>query len=175
MSAALRRWPTIRTRRNGRELLVNVGDFHQARKTVADPAKQIGAQLKPESADASYTREAARRMAYQADMARLALRQREGEILELRDVIDATERTGKQILSAVDRATLPTSKAEEVVAAVNSAGLPGARGFLRQLNRDIRTAIADACRDLAEQASADSEQSAAVDLPLDLEGDDGGE
>jgi hypothetical protein len=142
---------------------------------VADPAKQAGAQLKPrpDSADASYTREAARRMAYQADMARLALRQRQGEILELRDVLDATAKTGERILSAVDRATLP--HAEAVVAAVNASGLPGARAFLRQLNRDIRSAIADACRDLAEEASANSEQSAAGDLPSGLDDDDGGE
>ena len=70
---------------------------------------------------------------------------RRGELVRASELEGAADEVFSTIARAIDGIT---HRAEEVTAAVTKGSLAGARGILKKIAFDLRTAIADACESL---------------------------
>jgi hypothetical protein len=94
-------------------------------------------------------RDQARAAQYTADLKLLDLEERLGRLLPIADVKKAAARCAAVTVRVIDQ--LPRH-AESIASAIGKDGLAGVRGKLKQIARDMRTAIAEAHGELARNA-----------------------
>lgn len=146
----------------GKQKLVNLAEFDRVIGQVADLGREQGAATKRGAGDddgggasSAYTREQARRMAYLAEMARLDLDERKGELVkvsELRPVITAA---GEATAKAIDSLLFDE---DEIRRAAQGEDEMALRSTLKAIARRIRTeALQNLRADLATRRGA-SEQ-----------------
>lgn len=170
ISKQLERWAKagspVATRRDGRALLVNVAEYDSRRGDLVDLAKVQGDRTKKkadssDSADPTYTREQARRMGYQADLAQIELRTKLGELVPVAALEQAAVDCGEVLVRVIDQIA---TRADEVAAAVAKEGVPGARAVLKAIARDLRSRAAEEFAKLPTlSASPDSAPSEPTD------------
>lgn len=106
--------------------------------------------------DPILAREQARRVQYQADIAKLDLDERLGKLLPVEEVTTAMARCAEALTRAIDQ--LP-SRADDLSAAVAREGALGARTFLKGIARELRAALAKEMRLLeADGANEETER-----------------
>ncbi len=125
----------------GRTRLVNLAEYDAAVKETTDLVRSQnggGATVQwPRSGSDSkiLAHEQARRASYDADLKKLDLEQRRGELVAVAAVRDAAIQCGGVMVQLFDR--LP-SYADEIAAAVAKDGASGVRQFLKQLAHSMR-------------------------------------
>ncbi|WP_127076158.1 MarR family transcriptional regulator [Rhodomicrobium lacus] len=140
----------------GRAKLVNLAAYDRAVGETGDAAKELGAATKASiraqeqgepapatGGDHVLAREQARRMAYEADLAKLKLEERLGNLLPIEDIEAAMVRCAEALTRAFEQ--LPT-RADDLAAAVAKDGVNGARAFLKTVARDMRALLAKEMR-----------------------------
>lgn len=149
----------------GRAKLVNLAEFDRAIGETGDAIREMAAasartstpvvQPAPDGADPILAKEQARRVAYQADLAKLDLDERLGKLLPVEHVTAAMVRCAEALTRALEQ--MPT-RADDLAAAVAKEGVTGARAFLRTMGRDMRALLAREMRLLeVEPESAEPE------------------
>ncbi|MBB6308921.1 DUF1441 family protein [Xanthobacter tagetidis] len=134
--------------------LINVAAYERVAGEHLDATKELAAHTaaanrgEAASSDPVLSREQARRVAYQADIARLDLGERTRRLVPVDRVEEEAARLVEPIVKALDR--LP-SHAEAIVSAHNESGQQGVRTYLKGLVATLRN---DAARALAELAAA---------------------
>ena len=133
----------------GRAKLVNLAEFDRAIGETGDAIREMAAasarpsapvtQPAPEGADPILAKEQARRVAYQADLAKLDLDERLGKLLPVEHVTAAMLRCAEALTRALEQ--MPT-RADDLAAAVAKERVTGARAFLRAMGRDMRALLA---------------------------------
>jgi hypothetical protein len=129
---------------DGGTKLVNLAQYDKAVGETTDPAKELGAETRDETVepvgDSRYRDAKTRQAQYAADLQEIALKEKLGELVPVEEVRRASARIVETILRVVDR--LP-ARAEEITSAVSKEGAIGARGKLKEMARDLRSAIAE--------------------------------
>lgn len=133
----------------GRAKLVNLAEFDRAIGETGDAIREMAAAsarspaaptpVVPDGADPILAKEQARRVAYQADLAKLDLDERLGKLLPVEHVTAAMLRCAEALTRALEQ--MPT-RADDLAAAVAKEGVTGARAFLRAMGRDMRALLA---------------------------------
>lgn len=136
------------------------GEAGDAIRGVVAPRPLMGEA--GESPAGSLASHQAKRMAYQAEMARLDLEARVGRILELEAVTNAMTQCAEAMVRVIDQ--LP-SRADELASAVAREGEMGARAFLRTIAREWRNKLAESMRLLEAAGQAQARGDAADDGP----------
>jgi DNA-binding IscR family transcriptional regulator len=135
--------------------LVNVGEFDRvAEETLDAKQAQNGRKSRAAAPDDGgddffspiLAREQARKVAYQADLAKLNRDERLGKLLPIEKIADAAAQCAEALVRVIDQ--LP-ARADEVASAVAKDGEAGARAFLRSVARDMRERMADEMQRLA--------------------------
>lgn len=140
--------------------LVNLAEYERVAGQHLDigrvQAEQTKAVLKGESASGSadpvLSREQARRVAYQADLARLDLGERTGRLVPVDRIEAEAQRLIEPIAKSLDR--LP-SHTDAILAAHNESGGHGVRTYLKGLVAQIRNDMARAAATLASEIGAE--------------------
>lgn len=144
----------------GKTKLVNLAQYDAAVGETTDLARERGAQTKREqeprqpetpsgnAGDPIYTREQARRMAYQADREKIALGESLEKLVPVDRVAEVTRRLFEPVLRRLDRLE---SRAGDAAAAVGRDGTNGARQFLKALKIEIRNDLADGFATIAAE------------------------
>ncbi len=112
-------------------------------------ASQLAFGEAPAKADPNekiLSQEQARRVSYQAELARLDLEERLGKLVPINGVVSAAQICGDTIIRALD---VYVQRAEEIAAAVAKDGVAGARGVAKQHTIEVRRAIAAAMNAIA--------------------------
>lgn len=166
VSQQLSRWAAkgvaVATRRSGRIMLVNVAEFDTARGAAGDQARQQGAQTKRNTqtgrgpADPVYSHEQARRAAYEADLKRLELEEKLGQLIRVDDLERACASCAEAMVRAVERSAF---RADELAGAMMTGDRPAARAFLKALIHDLRQQLADEIAKLPAVASSSTVKS----------------
>jgi DNA-binding MarR family transcriptional regulator len=135
--------------------LVNVGEFDRIAEETLD-AKQAqngrksSAAAPDDSGDEPFSpvlaREQARKVAYQADLAKLQRDEKLGKLLPIENIAEAAAQCAEALNRVIDQ--LP-ARADEIASAVAKEGEAGARAFLRSVARDMRERMADEMQRLA--------------------------
>lgn len=119
----------------GKTKLVNLAAYDRLIGQVTDLAREQGAATRkgggdelPESNSAAYTRETARRAAYQAELMRLELEERTGKLVKVADLRPIVEASAAAAVAAIER--LP-QEADELLAIA-------ARGDVAELERALK-------------------------------------
>jgi DNA-binding MarR family transcriptional regulator len=145
---------TTKTGARGQKL-VNVGEFDRA---AVDATDAVGAQngrkaKAPPMGDGDddpfspvLAREQARKVAYQADIAKLDRDERLGRLLPIENIAVAAAQCAEALNRMIDQ--LP-GRADEIAAAVAKEGVSGVRALLRSVARDMRERLADEMQRLA--------------------------
>lgn len=140
--------------------LVNVAAYDRAVGETTDAIRAMngGAVAAPVVAetgglkqDPVLAREQARRTAYQAELAKLDLEERLGNLLPVDQIAAAVGVCAEGIVRAIEH--LP-ARADELSAAVAKDGTQGARAVLKVATRDLRAAIERELRNIAIGAAA---------------------
>jgi DNA-binding IscR family transcriptional regulator len=135
--------------------LVNLAQFDRAVGDVGDAIKEGAAETRAEietgeaPASPALRDHQARAAQYAADLKFLDLEERLGRLVPVAEVKDAGMKAAEAIVRIIDR--LPTFAEAVAVAAVKD-GTQGARGVLKEIARELRTAIADAMDVIAAEA-----------------------
>lgn len=136
----------VETRKGkGRAVLINVAQFDRAAGQTTDFARQAGHDTRRMMADEPpsppadgspvYTAEQAKHMSYRAEMARLDLEVRQGNLLPVEAISEAATTLAESLVRALDQ--LP-SIADDIADAVARNGTRGAHSVLKTKARDIR-------------------------------------
>jgi hypothetical protein len=163
----------------GRAKLINLASYDRAVGEVSDPSKILGAATRREIAgntpapadtaagDNSYTATQARKTGYEADLKKLDLAERVGQLIPIagpHGVTEACVRVAAAFNSAVD--ALPM-RAPELTAVALAEGEIAVRRVLRQFAFETRAAAARALRLLeTEGTKAEAAGLIETDLPL---------
>jgi biotin operon repressor len=148
----------------GKRKLVNLAEYDRLVGETTDFARQQAAvtRSREDDADPSFTTAQTRKMQYDADMKQMDLAQRRGELVRTSELDEAAREVCDTITRVIDGIV---RRAEEVTMAVTKDSLAGARGILKKIAFDLRTAIADACESLKMKGRAvQADKSHAVDL-----------
>lgn len=136
--------------------LVNLAQFDRAVGDTGDAFKEAAAETRAAEAGAGADPTTARKRDHQArseqytaDLKFLDLEERLGRLVPVAEVKDAGMKAAEAIVRIVDR--LPTY-AEALAGAAVKDGTAGARGQLKEIARELRTAIADAMDVIAAEA-----------------------
>lgn len=141
--------------------LVNVAEYERVAGQHLDAVKEqaaqtvaanVGANTGTSGSDPILSREQARRVAYQADIARLDLGERTKRLVPVDRIEDEATRLIEPIVKVLDR--LP-SHVDAIVAAHNETGHQGVRAYLKGLVAQVRNDVARALAELAATASAE--------------------
>ena len=140
----------------GRPKLVNLAEFDRVSGEAGDAIREMNATGGAPSAPSEpasggnpvLAREQARRVAYQADLAKLDLDERLGKLVPIDDVEKAMVRCAEALVRAIDR--LP-GRAEELASRVAQEGAQGARAILKETARELRATLAREMRLLASE------------------------
>jgi DNA-binding MarR family transcriptional regulator len=135
---------------------VRASNGRKARKRVvpvADKAVEVDKPRAPSVGDGDddffspvLAHEQARKVAYQADLAKLNRDERLGKLIPIEKIADAATQCAEALVRVIDQ--LP-ARADEVATAVAKDGEAGARAFLRSVVRDMRERMADEMQRLA--------------------------
>jgi DNA-binding MarR family transcriptional regulator len=143
----------------GRQKLVNLAQYLVATNKAGDAAKQLAADTRAEAdapqppepgGDPTYRAAQTRRAQLDADLKEIELAQKRGELLPVADIEDAAGKFAEAIVRVLDR--IPT-RADEIAAAVGRDGTTGARAKLKEIVRDLRTAVAESVTLIAAGAT----------------------
>lgn len=162
--------------------LVNRAEYDRLVGETGDPAKERAAETarlfregddtplapKPDAADpATAQANNAKRSAalYDAEIKKLELGEKRGDLIGRADLIQARDRCGAAIATVIERIPL---RASEMSAAVAKGGEAGARELLGKIAFDVSQAIAAALRELAAEGAA-LEAAGAVEAEIVLE------
>jgi DNA-binding IscR family transcriptional regulator len=134
--------------------LVNVGEFDRvAEETLDAKQAQNGRRSRAAPDDCGddvfspiLAKEQARKVAYQADLAKLQRDEKLGKLLPIEKIADAAAQCAEALVRVIDQ--LP-ARADEIASAVAKEGEAGARAFLRSVARDMRERMADEMQRLA--------------------------
>jgi transposase-like protein len=136
----------IEVRREGRAKLINVAQFDRVVGQVGDAFKEAGAETRAEAeietstASPALRDHQARAAQYTADLKFLDLEERLGRLVPIDDFKSGGVKIGEAVVRILGR--LPTY-AEAVTAAAINDGVPATRAMLKQIERELRTAIAE--------------------------------
>jgi hypothetical protein len=147
--------PRVTTRRDGRQLLFNTVEFDRITGAETDPAQQLrnrgngddrqgglGLAAQNEAVpQQDYSRERAKREAYEAEKARLDLEERLGKLVPVVAVEAAMVRCAEAMIRIIDQ--LPSK-----------SDVPDVRTFLKETGADLRKALAENMRLVANDDSA---------------------
>ncbi|WP_316224664.1 MULTISPECIES: helix-turn-helix domain-containing protein [unclassified Bradyrhizobium] len=137
--------------------LVNLAQFDRAVGQTGDTAKEQAAATRatakvdaPQDSSEGgegpdYREHQAREKQYAADLKFLELQERLGNLVPVSDLADQANKCAEILVQVFDR--LPTY-AEAMAASVGKDGAAGARAYFKEMTRELRTAAADAFRDL---------------------------
>ena len=152
----------VRTGKRGVKY-VSPAEFDVAVGRIADLAREQGALTRrqvdadvevpaiPASDGATYTREQARRMQYQADLSRLELEEKLGSLVRVDRLQAGVAACGAAIVQVLDR--LPQASNDLAIAAAKD-GEHGLRAALKALAVSLRADIATALTAIAVKAPA---------------------
>lgn len=135
--------------------LVNLAAFDLAVGETGDALKEAAAEtraeaeISPAPTSPALRDHQARNAQYTADLRFLELEERLGRLVPAAEVKEAGQTAGEAIVRIIDR--LPTF-AEAVAAAAVKDGTQGVRGLLKEIARELRTAIAGAMDMIAADA-----------------------
>ena len=134
----------VATRKEGRQLLINVAEYDQARGEVGNQAyaqepEREDAPRAP-SADPVFSREQAREKGYAADLRKLQLAKELRVTVPVDRAEDELARVAEPIIKAIDR--LP-SRADDIASAIARDGVQGVRNELKVVAAELRNLIAD--------------------------------
>ncbi len=126
--------------------MICVAEFDKAAGEATDAVRALngsrgGAAAAPVAAlpgDPVLAREQARRASYDADLKKLELQERLGELVPVEAVREAIVAVSENFVRALDQ--MP-SRAEEGFAEANKGGLAGFRAFLRALANGVRDTL----------------------------------
>jgi DNA-binding MarR family transcriptional regulator len=126
--------------------MINVAEFDRAAGEATDAVRALngaggGAQATQVAAvpgDPILAREQARRASYDADLKKLELQERLGELVPAKDVQEAIVALSENFVRALDQ--MP-SRAEEGFAEATKGGVAGFRAFLRALANGVRDTL----------------------------------
>ena len=137
--------------------MINVAEFNRAAGEATDAVRALngaggGQMASPAAAapgDPILAREQARRASYDADLKKLELQERLGELVPAKDVQEAIVVLSENFVRALDQ--MP-SRAEEGFAEATKGGVAGLRVFIRSLangardtvERDLKTLVVGA-------------------------------
>lgn len=136
----------ITVRREGRTKLVNVAEYDLAVGQTGDAFKEAGAETRAEieggdaPASPALRDHQARAAQYSADLKFLDLEERLGRLVPIDEVKAGGVKIGEAVVRILGR--LPTY-AEGMTAVAVKDGVQGARGMLKEMERELRTAIAE--------------------------------
>ncbi len=148
VSENLSRWRAqgaeIATQKKGRRLLVDADAYDRAKADAATGVKSTaGARrdsaIKP--AYGNYAQEQARKIGFEAELKRLELEERLGNLIPREDLQKAAELVSEAVLRSIDHAVM---RAEELHEAGARSGIAGTRVALKAVVRDVKTRCADA-------------------------------
>lgn len=140
----------------GRTKLINVAAFDRLVGETGDafrtqapttPGRPLPPQPVSDANNPILAQEQAKRVAYQAELARLDLEERLGKLLPVDAVVEAMTRCAEAMVRTIDQ--LP-GRADDVAAAVAKDGAAGARAYMRIMARDLRDVLARELRLLEE-------------------------
>lgn len=129
-------------RRARKRLVLVVDDAADADKTHAPSVGDDG----DDDFSPVLAKEQARKVAYQADLAKLQRDEKLGKLLPIEKIADAAASCADALNRVIDQ--LP-ARADEIASAVAKEGEAGARAFLRSVARDMRERMADEMQRLA--------------------------
>ncbi len=141
----------------GRQKLVNLAEYDRAVGETTDGIRSINGcgssppsvpLSQPSGDDPVLAREQARRVSYQADIAKLDLDERLKRLLPADEMAAAIGEAAEIIVRCIEQ--LPT-RADEVAAAVGKEGAIGARTILKTIANDLRRAVDVNLRRWAEE------------------------
>lgn len=105
----------------------------------------------------------AERAQYEAELKKLELAERRGQLVAISQVASAVNRIGEAIIQVIERLPL---RAAEIAGAATNDGEMGVRVVLKAIVIDTRAAIAEALRGIEREGLAEEERGPiAVDLP----------
>jgi hypothetical protein len=129
----------VTTRRNGRELQMNLAEYDRAVGSETDPSQALRNAFQtvkttaenPATSDTQniYSDERARREGYAAELARLDLEERIGKLLKVADVEQAMVRCAEILVRSIDQLPARTDN-------------PDLRPILKDFARDLRDTVA---------------------------------
>jgi hypothetical protein len=140
--------------RPGGTKLVNLAQFDRASATPATPSKRPAPKPSAEADGDAPTSPAlrdhqARAAQYTADLRFLDLEERLGRLVPIDDFKTGGIKIGEAVVRILGR--LPTH-AEAMTAVAIKDGVPAARAMFKDIERELRTAIADAIGEIAGAA-----------------------
>ncbi|MBX6427160.1 MAG: helix-turn-helix transcriptional regulator [Variibacter sp.] len=153
----------VSTRREGRELLVNVVEYDRATNEHTDPAQALRGNIKPATAPSageeddagpSYTRSRALRETYQAENARLDLEERIGRLVDRAEVEHRVYNIFRRLRDRL--LSLAPILSERVVAA------PDARAARMIIDEEVRRMLDQLAAELDQEAEEEAASRAAV-------------
>jgi DNA-binding IscR family transcriptional regulator len=147
--------------------LVNLAQFDRAVGETGDAFKEAGAETKAEAetetpASPALRDHQARAAQYSADLKFLDLEERLGRLVPIDEAKFAGVKIGEAVVRIVGR--LPTY-AETITASAVKDGVPGSRAALKEIERDVRAAIADALREIIGAAVPSTIEPGEDDVP----------
>lgn len=134
----------------GKSKLVNLAEFDRVVGQVTDLAREQGAATRragagdeaaPESTSGAYSREQARRMAYQAELARLELEERLGSLVEVAKLRPIIAASAAAAVAVLDRLPQEADDLRAICARDEGAGLERA---LKAISHRMRAELAAA-------------------------------
>jgi biotin operon repressor len=148
--------------------LVNLAQFDRAVGDTGDAFKEAAAETR--AADDADTAPAgprkrdhqARSEQYTADLKFLDLEERLGRLVPIDDAKNGGVKIGEAVVRILGR--LPTY-AEQMTAAGVKDGVPGSRALFKEIERNLRTAIAEALRDIVGAAVPAAIEPGESDVP----------
>jgi DNA-binding MarR family transcriptional regulator len=153
--------------------IVNIAEFDRAAGEATDAIRELngrgagatqsglargdGTAIEP--ADPILSREQARRASYDADMKKLDLEERLGQLVS----VDRVQRAFADCAQIVAQAAgQMVGRAEENAAAVAKDGVQGARAWLKRATHDLCEAVARSATLLADEAQSDAQASLSI-------------
>ncbi len=136
----------ITTRKKGKVLLVDGDAYDKAHADAATGSKSRldgnrGNKTGAKPAYGSYAREQARKIGYEAELKRLELEERLGNLIPREDLQRATELASEAVLRSIDHAVMRVDELQEASA---RGGVAALRVALKGVVRDVKTRCADA-------------------------------
>lgn len=138
----------VKPERHGVAIKVRLAEWDHAAKDTTHPSRfavedEEPARTAPAAASTGYSAEQARRARYDADLKEIELRERRGELVQVRDVEQAMVACAEELARAIDQ--LP-ARADDIVAALQKGGAAGVRDVLKGIAREQRAALAESMR-----------------------------
>lgn len=119
----------------GRERLVDLTQYDRTAGQTTDLARAQAQATRRHRSELDFAASQAKRAAAEAELKVLDLRQRRGELVEVREVHEVAIQCGHAMVSAIEGIV---TRAEDVITAATTGGPAGVRRVLREIARDLR-------------------------------------